>query len=160
MKIPKEITRDIFYLSIQPSIYLSIYLSMPLQHSVGPWPLFQFRSHFYTEGRAPWTGDQPTKRPLPTHRTTQTQNEHRQTSMPWMGFEPMIPALERAKKIQVHDRTTTVIGIQDILVHVNNLLNFNYRINVDSLFKWWQPGDGDVLESLALSIFQGKVTTQ
>jgi hypothetical protein len=29
---------------------------------------------FYTVGRTPWTGDQPVARPLPTHRTTQTQN--------------------------------------------------------------------------------------
>jgi hypothetical protein len=33
-------------------------------------------------GRTPWTGDQPVARPLPTHRTTQTQNKRRQTSMP------------------------------------------------------------------------------
>jgi hypothetical protein len=31
------------------------------------------------------------------HRTTQTQNKRRQTSMPWVGFEPTIPAFERAK---------------------------------------------------------------
>jgi hypothetical protein len=29
----------------------------------------------YTFGRTPWTGDQPVARPLPTHRTTQTQNK-------------------------------------------------------------------------------------
>jgi hypothetical protein len=28
----------------------------------------------YTVGRTPWTGDQHVTRPLPTHRTTQTQN--------------------------------------------------------------------------------------
>jgi hypothetical protein len=27
----------------------------------------------YTIGRTPWTGDQPVARPLPTHRTTQTE---------------------------------------------------------------------------------------
>jgi hypothetical protein len=27
----------------------------------------------YAVGRAPWTGDQPVARPLPTHRTTQTE---------------------------------------------------------------------------------------
>jgi hypothetical protein len=30
---------------------------------------------FYTVGRTPWTGDQPVARPLPKHRTTQTQNK-------------------------------------------------------------------------------------
>jgi hypothetical protein len=34
----------------------------------------QFLDHF-TEGRTPWTGDQPVARPLPKHRTTQTQNK-------------------------------------------------------------------------------------
>jgi hypothetical protein len=43
-----------------------------------PWALasdFQFHDHF-TEGRTPWTGDQLVSRPLPKHRTTQTQNKH------------------------------------------------------------------------------------
>jgi hypothetical protein len=31
--------------------------------------------HFYTDGRTPWTGDQLIARPLPKHRTTQTQNK-------------------------------------------------------------------------------------
>jgi hypothetical protein len=35
---------------------------------------------FNTEGRAPWTSDQPVARPLPIHRTTQTQNKRKQTS--------------------------------------------------------------------------------
>jgi hypothetical protein len=35
----------------------------------------------YTVGRTPWTGDQPVARPLPAHRTTQTQ-----TSMPLSGI--------------------------------------------------------------------------
>jgi hypothetical protein len=76
-----------------------IYLhsSVVLQAYVGPWPFLQFRHLFYTDNRTPWTGDQPVARPLPTHRTTQTQNKLTQTSMPWGGFEPTIPAFERAK---------------------------------------------------------------
>jgi hypothetical protein len=42
----------------------------------------------YKVGRTPWTGDQPVARPLPTHRTTQTQNKRTQTSMSRVGFEP------------------------------------------------------------------------
>jgi hypothetical protein len=38
-------------------------------------PLLQFRNLFYTDGRTPWTSDQPVERTLPTHRTTQTQNK-------------------------------------------------------------------------------------
>jgi hypothetical protein len=33
---------------------------------------FNFSS-LYTVGRIPWTGDQAVARPLPTHRTTQTE---------------------------------------------------------------------------------------
>jgi hypothetical protein len=48
---------------------LSIFIHslMPLQPSVGLWPLLLFRNHFYTDGRTPWTGDQPVARPLPAH---------------------------------------------------------------------------------------------
>jgi hypothetical protein len=49
---------------------------MALQPFFGPWPLLQFRNLFYTDGRTPWTSDQTVTRPLPTHRTTQTQNKH------------------------------------------------------------------------------------
>jgi hypothetical protein len=38
----------------------------------------QFLDHF-TDGRTPWTGDQLVARPLPEHRTTQTQNKHIRT---------------------------------------------------------------------------------
>jgi hypothetical protein len=36
----------------------------------------------YTEVRTPCTGDQPVARPLPTHRTTQTQNKRTQYRYP------------------------------------------------------------------------------
>jgi hypothetical protein len=45
------------------------------------WALAAFFSFFilYTVRRTiPWTGDQPVARPLPTHRTTQTQNKRTQ----------------------------------------------------------------------------------
>jgi hypothetical protein len=53
----------------------SIHSYIVLQLFVGPWPLLQFRNLFYTVGRAPWMSDQPVARPLPTHRTIQTQNK-------------------------------------------------------------------------------------
>jgi hypothetical protein len=37
--------------------------------------LFLYFNHF-TDGRTPWTSDQPVARPLSKHRTTQTQNKH------------------------------------------------------------------------------------
>jgi uncharacterized iron-regulated membrane protein len=60
-----------------------IFFSMALTALTGPWPLLQFRNNFfYTGGRTAWTYDKPVARPLPTHRTAQTQNKHTQTSMP------------------------------------------------------------------------------
>jgi hypothetical protein len=58
----------------------------------------------------PWTRDQPVVRPLPTHRTTQTQNKRTQTSMPRVGFEPTAPVFERAKTVHALDRAATVIS--------------------------------------------------
>jgi hypothetical protein len=79
--------------------------SIALQTFVGPWPLLQFLD-LYTVGRTPWTGDQPVARPLPTHRTTQTQ-----TSMLWVGFEHTIPAIERENAVHAWDRAATAIGL-------------------------------------------------
>jgi hypothetical protein len=58
----------------------------------------------------PWTGDQPVAKPLPTHRTTQTQNKRTQTSLPRVGFEPTTPVFERTKTVHALDRADTVIG--------------------------------------------------
>jgi hypothetical protein len=55
-------------------------------------------------------GDQPIARPLPTHRTTQTQNKRSQTSMPRVGFEPMIPVFEQAKTVYELDHAAIVIS--------------------------------------------------
>jgi hypothetical protein len=51
---------------------------MALQPFVGPWPLCSFVI-LHTDGRTPWTGDQPVAKLLPIHRTTQTQNKRTQT---------------------------------------------------------------------------------
>jgi hypothetical protein len=73
-------------------------LSMALQPFLGPSLLFRFVI-LYTVGRTPRTGDQPVARPLPVHRTAQTQNKRTQTSMPRVGFEPTTAAFERAKTV-------------------------------------------------------------
>jgi hypothetical protein len=61
-------------------------------------------------------GDQSVARPLPARRITQTQNKRTQTSMLKVGFEPTIPASERAKTVHALDRTATVIGWHDLWV--------------------------------------------
>jgi FAD synthase len=47
---------------------------------------------------------------------TQTQNKHKQTSMLRVGFEPTIPAFERAKTFHVLDRAATVVGYCSVLL--------------------------------------------
>jgi hypothetical protein len=59
-------------------------------------------------------GDQPVVRPLPM----QTQNKHRQTSMPSVEFEPTIPAFERAKTVYALDPAATVIVIPNIILRI------------------------------------------
>jgi hypothetical protein len=53
--------------------------------------------------------DQPVARPLPKHRTTQTQNKCTQTSILKVGFEPTITAFERAKTVHALNHAATVI---------------------------------------------------
>jgi hypothetical protein len=77
--------------------------------STALWTLAAFLS-LYTVGRTPWTGDKPVARPLPTHRTTQTQNKRTQTSMLRVGFEPTTPVFEQVKTVHPLDRAATVIG--------------------------------------------------
>jgi hypothetical protein len=76
------------------SSFIHQWLYSPL---LGPGLFFIFVI-FFTDGRTPWTGDQPVARPLPTHRTTQ------------VGFEPTIPSFERAKMVDPLDRAATVIS--------------------------------------------------
>jgi hypothetical protein len=52
------------------------------------WALASFFSSliiFYTDGSTPWTSDKSVARPLPTHRTTQTQNKriYRHPCLEW-----------------------------------------------------------------------------
>jgi hypothetical protein len=100
------------------NLSLSLSISLWLYSPCVPRPLFQFLN-IYTVGRIPWTGDEPVARPLYTHRTTQTQNKRTQTSMPWVGLEPTIPASERAKT--VHDRAATPARSEPVdIINTNN----------------------------------------
>jgi hypothetical protein len=86
---------------IFPSIYIWLYI--PLL-DLGRFFSFQI---LYTVGRTSWTGDQPVARPLPTHRTTQSQSKRTQTSMSWVGLEPTILVFERAKRVHALDGSET-----------------------------------------------------
>jgi hypothetical protein len=108
-------------------IYLSVCLSVYLQSFLDLGRFFSFLI-LYTVGRTPWTGDQTAARSIPTHRTTQTQNKHTQTSMTWAGFEPTNPALDRA---------TTAIGLDERLLALKECFSpiplFSYVLPKTSL---------------------------
>jgi hypothetical protein len=109
-----------------------------MQLSIYLWlfsPLLNYGRFFsffipYTVGRTPWTWDQPVARPLPAHRTTQTQNKRTQTSIPWVVFEATTPVFERAKIVHALDGAATVIG--------KNLCNCSVDIDKISIrtLKW------------------------
>jgi hypothetical protein len=84
--------------------------SMALQPIVGPWPPLQLLHILFTDGRTSWTSDQPITRPLPTHRTTQTQNKSilRHPCLEWDSN----PWSQRSSERRQHalDRAATVIG--------------------------------------------------
>jgi hypothetical protein len=92
----------------------------------GPLDLGRFFSSLilYTDGRTPWASDQSVARPLPTHRTTQTQNKRIQISMPRVGFEPTIPVFELAKTVYALSHTATVIGSKELQLLFKLLIKF------------------------------------
>jgi hypothetical protein len=80
---------------------VSLPSSMALQPSE-PWQFFSCLIP-HTVIRTPWMGDQPIARPIPAHRTAQTQNTRTQTSMPRVEIAPMNPVFERAKMVTQRD---------------------------------------------------------
>jgi hypothetical protein len=68
---PLRLTTSNF--SPQLNNYGHFFFPMALQPFLGPWPHISVSRSLYTDGRTPWTSDQPVARPLPIHRTTQTQ---------------------------------------------------------------------------------------
>jgi hypothetical protein len=80
---------------------------MALQPFAGSWPVLIFLIP-YTIARTPWIVDQSVTRSLSTHRGTQMQCEHTQTSTPRVGFETTTPVFERAKTIHVLHREATL----------------------------------------------------
>jgi hypothetical protein len=81
-----------------------------LQPFVGPWPLLQFRNHFYIDCRIPWTGDQSVARPLPTHRTTKTHKNSHTDIHALSGTGTHDPSIIAEKTVHALDGAATVIG--------------------------------------------------
>jgi hypothetical protein len=103
---------NVLHITLFNYIYFNSFIYQWLtQPFVGPWPLLQFCNLFYTDGGTPWKTDQAVARPLPTHKTRQTQNKltHKHPYL-WAGSEPTISAFEQAKTFHALDRAATVIG--------------------------------------------------
>jgi hypothetical protein len=62
--------------------------------------------------------NKPVARPLPTYRTTQTQNKRTQTSMPRGRHEPTTPVFVRADTVHGLGRVATEFGVKE-LVYTN-----------------------------------------
>jgi hypothetical protein len=80
------------------------------------WSLLYSLLILHTVGRTAWTRDQPLARPLPTYRTTQTENERTYTSMPQVGFKPTILVFERGKTVHALGRAAAVFGKRQVEV--------------------------------------------
>jgi hypothetical protein len=94
---------------------LNIFFSYSLTRELAP--ILEHRADYsvsssFTGGRTPCTGDQLVARPLPKHRTTQTQKnaETHETSTSRTGFEPAITASELSKTVHASDRSATETG--------------------------------------------------
>jgi FAD synthase len=75
----------------------------------GNWTLLQF-SGLFTQTVGLLGRVISTSQGLYLHTGKHKQNKRTQTSMPQVGFEPTIPASERAKTVHALDRSLTVIG--------------------------------------------------
>jgi hypothetical protein len=82
---------------------------MALQTFIGPWPLLQFRNHFFTNvGLLGRVISRSQGRNLHAGQNKRSINAHRYPSL--TGMEPTIPPFQRAKTVHALDRTVTVIG--------------------------------------------------
>jgi hypothetical protein len=108
-------------IEITPATFTIYFISLALQPPLALASAFQVLDHF-TDGRTPWTSDQLVARPLPKHRIITYTH---QTSMPSVGFEPTIPASERAKTVLALDRSATVTGCNfHWLMHISKGIGF------------------------------------
>jgi hypothetical protein len=80
---------------------------------------FTSGSSFYTVGRTPWTGISPTRGHY-LHIEQDKQKKRRQTTMPWVGFEPTILEFDLAKTVHPLVRVATVMGCILIRIYLSN----------------------------------------
>jgi hypothetical protein len=96
--------------------------SVALQPFVGPWPLLQFRNHFYTVCRTPWTSDQPVARPLPTHRINAHTDIHALS-----GIRTHDPSVWATEDSSCRRPAATVIACRQIDTEFVSLAQFSLQ---------------------------------
>jgi hypothetical protein len=114
-----------FYLSIYLSIYLLLYS-----------PCGTRRFFSYTDSTIPWTGDQPVPSPLPTLRTTQTQNKytHRHLCLEW-DSKPRSQYCSGRRRFMPLHRAATVIDKMKFWESQNGKQNYTHNLLVRVLFE-------------------------
>jgi hypothetical protein len=115
------------------------FLAMALPAHSGPRPLIRLSNHLFTDGRTPWTSDQPVARPLPKLRTTQTQNIRIHTSnihalSEVRTHDLSVRASEDNSCLRPRDYFDSHDKIYSSRLQVNLPLNAS-RINICSLFR-------------------------
>jgi hypothetical protein len=92
-----------YMIELHPNVANTFFFSLCLYSPLDLGRFFSFLM-LYTVGRTHWRSHQTVGRPLPAHRTAQTQNKRTQTSMRRLGFEPMTPASERRSRFMLRPR--------------------------------------------------------
>jgi hypothetical protein len=122
---------------VRESCQQFFFFSLALQSS---WALasdFQFRDTF-TDGRIPWRSDQPLARPLPEHRTTQTQNKHIPNIHSLYGIRTHDPGFRASEDSTCHDRMSAVTRVEfitDRLQYVIRMCMLQARNKSDTVLR-------------------------
>jgi hypothetical protein len=96
-----------------------------LPHMLGPDLSFNIIIFFCTDGRTPWTGNQPIARPLPTQdKTKQNKRTHRHPCLEWDSNPRSQRSNERPKTVHALDRAATVAGSDSFTFYIS----------------WWRSG--------------------
>jgi serine acetyltransferase len=99
---------DNFTFTFHSFIHSFIHSSVAPQPFVGPGLFFSFVNFLFIQSVAPiGRGISPSQ----GRHLHNTQNKRTQTSMPWVGSEPTIPAFEWAKIVHALGRAASVIGL-------------------------------------------------
>jgi hypothetical protein len=90
---------------------IAFFLFHWLYSPLGPWFLVFSIIIICTDGRTLWTSDQFVARPLPKHRTTQTQNKHIPNIHAFCGIRTHDLSFQASEDGTFFDRSATVTDI-------------------------------------------------